>query len=205
MEVVTGNWERKMSMEVWSLETDFFLVRLRLPKKEAGISTLKAGNDIWNYLPKVDRTIKIPTSMMGGSWMGSHFTNDDLVKQSRLSVDYDIALAFEGEGPEGAAVWDFTLTSKPDAPVVWGHVEYRVRQEDLMPLRATFHDENGVLARTMEFSGFEEFDGRLIPGVIHMRPADKPGEHTTIRYEELDFDIEIAESFFSLRNLKKDR
>ena len=95
MEIVTGNWERKLSMEAWSLGTDFFLARLRSPKKEVGIATLKAENHIWNYLPKIDRTQKIPTSMMGGSWMGSHFTNDDLVKQSRLSVDYDIALSLE--------------------------------------------------------------------------------------------------------------
>ena len=120
-------------------------------------------------------------------------------------MDYDIALSFEGEGPEGGAVWDFTLTAKPDAPVVWGHIEYRVRQNDLMPLRATFHDEEGVLARTMEFRGFREFDGRLIPSVIHVRPADKPDEHTTIRYEELGFDIDIAEPFFSLRNVPRDR
>ena len=205
MEIVTGNWERKLSMEAWSLGTDFFLARLRSPKKEVGIATLKAENNIWNYLPKIDRTQKIPTSMMGGSWMGSHFTNDDLVKQSRLSVDYDVALSFEGEDPAGTAVWDFTLTPKPDAAVVWGHIEYRVRQGDLMPIWAKFHDEEGALARTMEFGEFQELDGRLLPSVMLVRPAGKPEEHTMIRYEELDFDIGISESFFSLRNLKKNR
>ena len=205
MEVVTGNWERTLTMEAWSLGTDFFLVRLLRPKKEAGTATLKSGNNIWNYLPKVDRTIKIPSSMMGGSWMGSHFTNDDLVKQSRLAEDYDIDLSFDGRDASGVRVWDFTLTPKPDAAVVWGHIEYRVRQDDLMPVRAGFHDEAGSLARSMEFGGFRIFDGRLLPSVIHMRPADEPDEHTTIRYEELDFDIEITERYFSLRNLKKNR
>ncbi len=205
MEIVTENWDRTLSMEAWSLGTDFFLARLRSPKKEAGVATLKAGNNIWNYLPKIDRTLKIPTSMMGGAWMGSHFTNDDLVKQSRLSVDYAITLSLAGDDPEGVAVWDFMLTPKPDAAVVWGHIVYRVRQDDLMPLWATFHDEDGLLARTMEFSGFREFDGRLLPSVMHMRPADKPEEHTVVRYEELDFDIDVTESFFSLRNLKKSR
>lgn len=205
MEIVTGNWERNLSMEAWSLGTDFFLVRLRSPKKEAGVATLKAENHIWNYLPKIDRTLKIPASMMGGSWMGSHFTNDDLVKQSRLSVDYGIALSYEGPDPEGTAVWDFTLTPRPDAAVVWGRIVYRVRQGDLMPLWANFHDEDGTLARTMEFSEFRELDGRLLPSVMHVRPADKPDEYTLIRYEELDFDIEISESFFSLRNLQRKR
>ena len=205
MEVVTGNWERTLTMEAWSLGTDFFLVRLLRPRKEAGTATLKSGNNIWNYLPKVDRTIKIPASMMGGSWMGSHFTNDDLVKQSRLAVDYDIDLSFDGRDASGVRVWDFTLTPKPDVAVVWGHVEYRVRQEDLMPVWAKFHDEAGSLLRSMVFGGFRDFDGRLLPSVIHVRPADKPDEHTTIRYEELDFDIDVTETFFSLRNLKKNR
>ena len=205
MEIVTANWDRTLSMEAWSLGTDFFLVRLRSPKKEAGVATLKAGNNIWNYLPKIDRTLKIPTSMMGGAWMGSHFTNDDLVKQSRLSVDYTITLSLAGDDAEGVPVWDFKLTPKPDAAVVWGHIVYRVRQDDLMPLWARFHDEGGNLARTMEFSGFQEFGGRLIPSVMLMRPADKPDEHTVVRYEDLDFDIDINESFFSLRNLKKNR
>ena len=205
MEIVTGNWERNLSMEAWSLGTDYFLVRLRSPKKEAGVATLKAGNNIWNYLPKIDRTLKIPTSMMGGSWMGSHFTNDDLVKQSRLSADYRIELSFEGKDAEGVSVWDFTLTPNADAVVVWGRIEYRVRQDDLMPLRATFHDEEGVLARTMEFGDFRTLDGRFLPTTIRMHPADKPDEHTTIRYEDLDFDVQISESFFSLRNLKKGR
>ena len=205
MEVVTGNWERTLTMETWSLGTDHFLARLLRPKKEAGTATLKSGNNIWNYLPKVDRTIKIPASMMGGSWMGSHFTNDDLVKQSRLAEDYEIELSFDGRDASGVRVWDFTLVPKPDAAVVWGHIEYRVRQDDLMPVRAGFRDEAGSLARTMEFGGFRMFDGRLLPGVIHMRPADEPDEHTTIRYEELDFDIDVAEGFFSLRNLKKNR
>ena len=101
MEVVTENWDRTMSMEAWSLGADHFLVRLISPAKEAGIATLKAGNNIWNYLPRIDRTIKIPMAMMGGSWMGSHFTNDDLVKQSRLSADYDIRLSFDGPDLDG--------------------------------------------------------------------------------------------------------
>ena len=210
MEVVTEHWERRMTMEIWSLGTDYALVRLLAPKKEAGIATLRVEDNIWNYLPKVDRTIKIPATMMGGSWMGSHFTNDDLVKQSRLIDDYDIAIAFAGvaadsAGAAGAAVWDFVLTPKPEAAVVWGHIDYRVRQDDLMPLRARYYDEQGRLARTMAFGGFRELGGRRVPADMHVHPADAPGERTTVRYRELEFDIALEPPFFSLRNLKKGR
>ena len=205
MEVVTEHWERQMTMEIWSLGTDYSLVRLRAPQKEAGTATLKAEADIWNYLPKVDRTIKVPASMMGGAWMGSHFTNDDLVKESRLVEDYDIELAFDGDDPDGVTVWDFRLTPKPDAPVVWGSIEYRIRQSDDMPLWAKFYDEDGELARTMEHGEFKEFDDRTVPGVMDMYPSDKPDERTTIRYEELEFDVDLEPSFFSLRSLQRRR
>jgi len=205
MEVVTENWDRSMTMEVWSLGTDYSLVRVQAPRREAGTATLKAEDDIWNYLPKVDRSIKIPASMMGGSWMGSHFTNDDLVKESRLIEDYDIEIAFEGDDADGVAVWDFVLTPKPEVPVVWGSIEYRIRQGDYMPLWTRFYDEDGELARTMEHSAFTEMGGRLLPAVMDMYPADKPGERTTMRYEEIEFDIDVDSSFFSLRNLQGGR
>lgn len=204
MEVVTEHWEREMTMEVWSLGTDYSLVRLRAPRRDAGTATLMAGDDIWNYLPKVDRTIKIPASMMGGAWMGSHFTNDDLVKESRLVDDFDVELAFEGDR-DGAAVWEIRLTPKPEAAVVWGRIDFRIRQADSMPLRARYYDEDGELARTMEYSAFAEMGGRLVPGVMDMRPADKPEERTTFRYDELEFDVDLAPSFFSLRTLQRGR
>ena len=204
MEVVTEHWEREMTMEVWSLGTDYSLVRLRAPRRDAGTATLMAGDDIWNYLPKVDRTIKIPASMMGGAWMGSHFTNDDLVKESRLVDDYDVEMAFEGER-DGVDVWELRLNPKPEAAVVWGHMAFLVRQRDSMPLWARYYDEDGELARTMEYSAFTEMGGRLVPGVMDMRPADKPEERTSFRYEELEFDVDLDTSFFSLRTLQRGR
>ena len=204
MEVVTEHWEREMTMEVWSLGTDYSLVRLRAPRRDAGTATLMAGDDIWNYLPKVDRTIKIPASMMGGAWMGSHFTNDDLVKESRLVDDYDVEMAFEGER-DGVDVWELRLNPKPEAAVVWGHMAFLVRQRDSMPLWARYYDEDGELARTMEYSAFTEMGGRLVPGVMDMVPADKPEERTSFRYEELEFDVDLDTSFFSLRTLQRGR
>ncbi len=204
MEVVTEHWERRITMELWSLGTDYSLVRIQAPVKEAGTATLMADDDIWNYLPKVDRTIKVPVSMMAGSWMGSHFTNDDLVKESQIIEDYDIEIAFDGER-DGTTVWEFRLTPKAEAAVVWGHVEFQVRQSDTMPLWARYYDEDGGLARTMRYTEFENLGGRTVPFVMEMQPEDKPGERTTVHYQELDFDIEIDRSFFSLQNLKRRR
>jgi outer membrane lipoprotein-sorting protein len=201
MEVVTENWERNMTMEVWSLGTDYSLIRITAPKSEEGTATLKADDDIWNYLPRVDRTIKIPASMMMGAWMGSHFTNDDLVKESRLIEDYDIEIAFEGNR-EGVDVWEFELTPKPEAPVVWGSIRYQVRKDDLMPLWARYYDEDGTLVRTMTFSDFKVLGGRLVPAVMEVRPENKPGERTGVRDVDLVFDIDIDRDFFSLRALR---
>jgi outer membrane lipoprotein-sorting protein len=204
MEVVTENWDRSMTMEVWSLGTDYSLVRVQAPRREAGTATLMADNDIWNYLPRVDRTIKVPASMMGGSWMGSHFTNDDLVQESRLVDDYDIAITFDGER-DGMRVWEITLTPKPEAAVVWGRVEYTVRQADVLPVTVLYYDEDGEVARSMEFKEFERIGGRTMPRLMDMRPADKPEERTTMRYDDIEYDVDIDESFFSLRTLQSRR
>lgn len=204
MRVVTRHWERSLTMEVWSLGADYSLVRVLAPAKEAGTGTLKASRDIWNYLPKVDRTIKIPASMMMGSWMGSHFTNDDLVKESRLVEDYEIETSFEG-ARENVRVWEFVLTPKPEAAVVWGKIEYRVRQRDFMPLQARYFDEEGELARTLTFSDFRRMGDRLVPARMDMQPHDKPGERTSVSYAELQFDLNIDKSFFSLRTLRRGR
>lgn len=204
MEVVTEHWERRLTLELWSLGTDYTLVRVVSPAKEAGTATLMADRDIWNYLPKVDRTIKVPASMMAGSWMGSHFTNDDLVKESQLVEEYDIEIAFDGNR-DGERVWELVLRPKPEAAVVWGRVEFTVRQRDDMPLSARYYDEDGVLIRTMFYSQFQRFGDRTVPAVMRMIPEDKPGEQTIVRYDELEFDIDVDKSFFSLQTLKRRR
>ncbi len=204
MEVVTENWSRAMEMQVWSLGTDHALVRILSPRKDAGTATLKAGNEIWNYLPRVDRTIKIPASLMSASWMGSHFTNDDLVKESRLIEDYEITLAYEGDR-DGVEVWEFDLVPRPEAPVVWGRISYQVRKSDTMPVYARYYDEDGELVRTMTFFDYRELGGRLVPAAMRVVPEDKPGEFTEFRYSELEFDVDLDEAFFSLRRLRDTR
>ena len=201
MEVVTEHWNRSMEMKIWSLGTEYSLIRILSPQKEAGTATLKANQDIWNYLPRVDRTIKLPPSLMSAAWMGSHFTNDDLVKESRIIEDYDIEIGFEGMR-DGVEVWEFVLTPKPEAAVVWGRIEEQVRKDDLMPTWATYYDDRGEPARTMTFTDFRTMGGRLVPARVDVVPADKPRERTTILYRALEFGVNLDQSFFSLRQLR---
>ncbi len=197
MHVKTAHWERSLKMKVYSLGTDLTLVRIVEPKQEAGTGTLKDHDKIWNYLPKTRRVMKIPSSMMMGSWMGSHFTNDDLVQESRLAEDY----LFEVE--ESETNYRITLTPKPDAPVVWGEIVLDVKKDPLLPVTEEYFDEEGSPVRKASFLGPKMFGDRLLPSVIRMQPEDNPDEFTEITYEKLLFDIDLEEAFFSIQNLKR--
>lgn len=202
MSVVTRRWTRTLTMQVWSEGTDKALIKVTAPAKEAGTVTLKTGDEIWNHLPKIDRTIRVPTSMMMASWMGSHFTNDDLVKDSRLVRDYDIAIDFSGQR-DGADVWEFTLTPRPEAAVVWGKIVLQVRQGDFMPTWARYYGEDGGQRRTMRFSDYRMMGGRLVPATTTVVPADKPDESTVITYRRLAFDVRLPPDTFTLGALRR--
>ena len=201
MHVHTARWDRSLSMQVWTEGTDHSLIKILSPPKEKGMATLKVEDNIWNYLPKVDRTMKVPAAMMSGSWMGSHFSNDDLVKDSRMADDYTCDFASRPtENPEHQYVID--CTPNPDAPVVWGKLQVKLRGEDTLPVEYTFYDEKGILKRTMLFSDIEDVGGRRLPTRMKLVPADKPDESTEIIYEEINFDVDIPESTFTLQALK---
>lgn len=201
MHVKTARYERTMKMQSWAQGTDKTLLRILEPAKDAGVATLKVDDNIWNYLPKVDRTMKVPAGMMSGSWMGSHFTNDDLVKDSRMSEDYTGEITHrpaDGGEPDYLIV----LQPKPDAPVVWGRVEVKI-SADRLPEAIRYFDEKGTLIRTMTFTDVKEFDGRKVPAKMTLLPADKPEEFTEVIYVDLDFDADIPESTFSLQALRQ--
>jgi len=202
MSVVTRRWTRTLTMKVWSEGTEKALIKVTAPPKEAGTATLKSGDDIWNYLPKIDRTIRVPTSMMMASWMGSHFTNDDLVKESRLIRDYDIEIAFDGVRDE-VPLWQFVLTPRREAAVVWGKIIMQVRQNDLMPIWARYYGDDGELKRTLTFLNLRVMGGRLVPTTLTVVPSDKPDESTVIQYSKLRFDIRLPPDTFTLAALKR--
>ena len=199
--VVTRRWERNMELAIVSEGTDKALVRVLAPRREEGAATLKVGTDIWNYLPRADRTVRVPSSMMMASWMGSHFTNDDLVQHSRMIRDYEIEATFAGER-NGVELYEFSLTPREDAAVVWGGIELEVRAEDLVPLESRYFGEDGELRRTMEFSDFREIGDRMVPTRMRLHPEDKPDEYTEMNYRSLEFDVEIAPGTFSLDALR---
>ena len=202
MKVQTKNYTRTIKMEGWSKGKDKSLVRIISPLKERGTATLKSENSFYTYLPKTDRTIRLNSGMMMGSWMGSHFTNDDLVKDSRLEDDFDPSISFEGLR-DGQKVLEFTLMPKPEAAVVWGKIVIMVRQSDYIPLTEIFYDEDLAITRTMTFTDVKILGGRKFPSVLKVVPTDKPREFTQMVYEEMTFNIDIKDSFFSLSQLKR--
>jgi len=206
MQITKQDSQRKISMQFWSLGESNILIRIRRPQEDAGTAILKVGNKFWYYLPKANRTVEIRASMMMTSWMGSNFTLDDLVKQSRLTNDYVITASFEGQR-DGVAVSEYTLTPKPTAVVVWGKITLEVRQADRMPVRQRYYDEDGKLVRGLTFSEYKTVSGRPVPTRLVMQSMDKSGnkavEETTITYEKIIFDVPISEEIFSLKNLKQ--
>ena len=204
MTVKTQRYERSMTMEAWSRGKDFSLVVIRQPIKDKGIATLKVEENIWNYLPKIDRVTKVPSSMMSGSWMGSHFTNDDLVKESTFEDDYTSSITFEGTR-DGVAIYELTSIPKVDAAVVWGKVVMQIEQKTLAPHRALYYDEEGILIRTMTFDQPQQINKLTVPMRLTLQPEDKPEESTVIVYKEIKLDIPLEETFFSLQNLQRRR
>ena len=202
MQVQTANYTRTLRMEIWSKGKDKSLVRIISPLKEKDTASLKTGNTMYTYLPKTDRTIRLTSSMMMSSWMGSHLTNDDLVKESRLAEDYDPRISFRGIR-DGRDIIEFTLEPHRDAAVVWGRIVMVVTAKDHLPILATYYDEDNVLARTITFSEIKNMGGRLLPTVLKVVPADKPGEHTELVYETMRFDLNLPDSLFSLLQLRR--
>lgn len=200
MQVKTARYERSMRMELWSQGETKSLVRILEPVKDRGVSTLRSGDNIWNYLPNVDRTVKVPSAMMGGAWMGSHITNDDLVRSSRLADDFTATVKAR-PGQAGATSYELELVARPDAPVVWGRISVKISVAKI-PEKIQYYDENGKLIRTLSFEEVKVVGGRTMPTVQRVLPADKPGEQTVMRFERMEFDLALPESTFTLHALK---
>jgi len=200
MEVKTRHWQRSMSLESWSKGKEYSLVRILEPKKDRGTATLKDKHDLFTYLNNTGRTVKISGAMMGGSWMGSHFTNDDLVHESRFSEDFDIKM-LPNDKLDGVPVYRIELTPKPNRPIVWGKIEVWVRISDQQPLEDVYFDEDKKPVRELVLSDFKSIGGRMLPTVMTMRPLDGSGEYTKVTWKELSFDVKLDPSFFSVRNL----
>jgi outer membrane lipoprotein-sorting protein len=202
MTITTPRWQRTLGLKVWMDRPKRSFVRIISPAKEAGIGSLRIGAEMWNYLPNVERTIKIPPSMMLQPWMGSDFTNDDLVKESSILDDYTHKVIGAAPG-EGGEVLQIEAVPKPEAAVVWGRIVYWVRRDDNMPLKQEFFSERGELVRVLSYSDVRMVGGRRMPARWEMRPTAKPGNLTTVVLKDAVFNQPVADDVFTQRNLQK--
>ena len=204
MKIVRPDWSREITMKSWSKDQNYSLILVTGPARDKGMAFLKREKEMWNWQPSIDRVIKMPPSMMMQSWMGSDFTNDDLVRQSSIVTDYTHKLLGDTT-LQSRLCWKIELIPKEDAPVVWGKVEAYIDKKDYLQLLIKYYDEDAYLVNTMILSDIKEMGGRSLPSHMEMIPADSPAQKTVIDYLARSFDSQQNEEFFSIQNLKRIR
>jgi outer membrane lipoprotein-sorting protein len=200
MEITTKHFSRTLELESWSLGKDMMLAVIRTPAREAGTATLKTTEGLWNFAPRADRLMRVPPGLLSEGWMGSHFTNDDLVKANRYETEYDTTSAWVEEG--GERMLRLTMIPKAHAAVVYTKVEFYVTAQGWLPRRSVYWDEAEIV-RNDYFKDVKTFGGRRVPAVMEVVPTDKPGEKTRVTYTSLDFDAKVNTSTFTPRGLRK--
>jgi hypothetical protein len=199
IQVVRPRATRTLRLKAWTRGEEEALVLIEAPPREAGTATLRVRDNLWNYLPRIARTIRVPPSMMLGSWMGTDFTNDDLVKESSLRKDFVAHVDRRSESPPG---WWLVLQAKPGSVGRWARIEVLVSDDDL-PIEERHFDRRGRLARTMRFDEVKTLGGRRLPSHIVLLPADAQSESTAMRYLDVRFDVALADDTFSLSRLEQ--
>ncbi|MBM5052701.1 outer membrane lipoprotein-sorting protein [Vibrio parahaemolyticus] len=201
MEIVRPDWTRSMTMKSWTKGTELSLVLVTAPAKDKGSASLKRHREMWNWVPSIERVIKIAPSMLSQSWMGSDFTNDDLINQSSIVVDYQHAL-LGNDSFEGDKVWVIEATAKPDAPVVWNKVTLWISQSTYLQRKVEFYDEFDERVNVLTTYDVKELGGRKIATRMEMKPIDKPGNKTIFTTHQAQFDFDINDDFFSQQQMK---
>ncbi len=204
MRIERPRYNRDISMRSWALGDDYSMILITSPARDEGTTYLQRRNEMWNYQPSIDRIIKMPPSMMSQSWMGSDFTNEDLVRESSIVDEYEHKILREEEYNSYDA-WVLELIPKPDTPVVWGKVLIWVAKENYMQLRIENFDQRGELANIIELSEIKEMDGRKLPTRLVMTPADKQDQRTIMTYNRIEFNVDLEESFFTQQNMRRVR
>lgn len=202
MEITRPRWTRKLRMEGWTEGTSNSLIRVLSPPKEKGVGFLKKNREAWQYVPAIDRTIKIPPSMMLQSWLGSDFTNDDVVRADSLVVDYDHHIVEEPE-EDGVGYWIVEAVPRPHAPVVWGKVVFKIAKENFVPVRVEYYDEENTVVKYYVTADVREIEGRHVATFTEMHDATRPGHTTSLRYDEITFSPGLGPETFTLRNLER--
>lgn len=201
IQVTTARGTRSMRLKAWTRGEDEALIVIEAPPRDEGTATLRVGSNLWNYLPRIARTIRIPPSMMLGSWMGTDFTNDDLVKESSMHKDFTSRVDRRSASPSG---WWIALAVKPDIVGRWARIDLLV-DDDNLPVEERHFDRKGRLARVMTFDDIRVLGGRRLPTRMTLTPADVEGQRTEMRYLELQFDVTLPDDTFSLSRLERGR
>ncbi len=197
-------WSREMSMKGCSKGNDYSMSIITAPAKDKGNVMLKRDKEIYNYVPSIERVIKLPPSMMMQNWMGTDLTNDDLVRETSMVEDYDAKLLGEAT-IDGRVCYKIELIPKPDAAVVWGKVIIWIDKKEFLQLKTEFYDEDDFLVNTFLGKNIKEMDGRMLTTRMEVVPADKPGNKTIMVYNSIKFEIPIDEDYFTTQNMKKIR
>ena len=204
MTVARPGRERSLTMRVWTEGDEKALVVIQAPAREKGTATLKVDNNLWNYLPRIKRTIRIPPSMMQSAWMGSDFTNDDLVRESSYSEDYDYKLVGPSKDPEG---WLVRFTAKEGVVGLWKRFDLVVSKDGTLPVYSEWYNRKGELSRVMTWDEVKVMDGKRLPARMTLVPKDKDeeGHKTVMIYKAIDFDVDLPPGAFSLSRLERQR
>ena len=204
MTIIRPAWERKVEFKSWSVGRENSLTLITAPAKEQGQTFLKRGQEMWSWNPAINRLIKLPPSMMSQGWMGSDYTNDDILKESSVVKDYTHEIVGE-EIIGNRECYKINMVAKGDAAVVWGHQLRWIDKKDLLILKAELYDEDGYLVRTESGSDIKIMDGRAIPSRLELIPADEKGNKTIVEIKDIRFNVPIEDSFFSQQNMKRIR
>lgn len=198
---IRPGWSREMKVRVWMQGTQYSMILVEAPSKDKGIVYLKRKNEVWNWIPSIEKVIKLPPSMMSQSWMGTDFSNDDLVKES--SIVHDYTHSFSGDTLiNGRDCYMISMVPLPNAPVVWGRLLVCIDKKDLVELHARFYDEEGALVNIMNGYEVKMMDGRLIPTRFEMIPANKKNQRTEMIYQQISFNKPIPEGFFTTEKMR---
>ena len=204
MTIIRPKWQRTIKMKSWSMGIDYSMTYITSPVKDKGQVFLKQKNEMWNWVPTISRMIKLPPSMMSQGWMGSDYSNDDILKESSIVVDYTHKIIGE-EKHDGILCYKLELIPKDDAAVVWGKVIKWVSKDEFWQLKNEFYDEDDELIKTEQASKVKQFGDRKLPSYIEILPADKPEQKTIITIISSQFNVKLEEGFFSQQNMKRIR
>ena len=204
MTTIRPRYTREISMKSWALGEEYALIYVTAPARDRGTAYLKRGKEMWNFVPNIDRTVKMPPSMMSQSWMGSDFTNDDLVRGTSTVDDFKHTL-LGIEEMNGHKCYKIEMIPKPETPIVYEKVIRWVSTELYLPVRVENYDEYGEMVNYIDFKEIKKLDGRMVPTIMEMNPVDKPGHKTIMTTHKANYSVKIEPSFFSQRNLTTPR